>query len=240
MKEEEWQMNEIEMIIRTQIIVEKIGTGTTESIPFCSKAANWQINMFYEKGVPHKLLQKKLCIHFNKKCRVEHGHYNVQVMDSHVCVVYGNFYIRDDEADIGGQGFPYEITVIMKSGIAERIILYGNRDEPILCMIRSDEDHLYMLRESEILYIESNHNNLIWHCRNGEVKGRGTLKRLEALLPKNFFRLQRGYIVNFNHIKSLEQRELVIDNGDLLLIPVRSYYEIKRHIQELYAEEHFF
>ncbi len=233
-------MNEMEMVTRTRMIVEKIGTGKMESIPFCSKAANWQINMFYEKGVAKKLLQRKLCIHFNQKCRVEHGHYTAQIMDRHVSIVHGNFFIRDEECNKAGHGFPYEITIIMRGGIAERIILYGNRDEPILCMVRSDEDHLYMLRESEILYIESNHNNLIWHCRDGEVKGRGTLKRLENFLPKNFFRLQRGYIVNFNHIKSLEQRELVIDNGDLLLIPVRSYYEIKRHIQELYAEKHDF
>ena len=229
-------MNELEMMRRVKTIVERLGRGRVENLPFCSASAEWQINKFHAKNAEKKQVPEKLSQHFNERDTVEHGHYSIQTIDGQTCVVSGNFRVMGREHESGSYGYPYEITVIMKNGMAERIILHGGREEPIFCMVQSDEAHLYMLKESEILYIESNHNNLIWHCRDMEVKARGTLKETEKLLPEYFFRLQRGYIVNTNHIRSIEQRELVIDNGDVLLIPVRNYIEVKKQIKRLYVK----
>ena len=226
-------MDEMEMVRRVKLMVDRLVAGRVDELPFCSAITGWQINKFYAKKAEKKLVHKKLKQHFWGEDAVEHGKYAVQVIDKISCMVYGNFRVIGRNHRSGVYGYPYEISVIMKNGMAERIILHGDRDEPVFCVVKSDEDHLYMLRESEILYIESNHNYLIWHCRDMEVRGRGTLKSLEEGLPRHFFRMQRGYIVNVNHIKSLKERELVIDNGDILPSPARTYNEVKRQIAAL-------
>lgn len=226
-------MNEIEMVQRTKTMIEKLGAVRVEELPFCSKTMYWQINKFFTKSTEKNTLREMLANHFREDRKAEHGHYCVQRLDREVSVVYGNFRIKDKEDASGFYGFPYEVTVIMKNGIAERFILTGNREEPAISMVKSDEDHFYMLKESDVLYIEASHNDSIWHCRDTSVRCRGTLKELEMRLPRYFFRIQRGYIVNTYHIKSLEQRELTIDNGDILLIPVRTYYEVKKQLKKI-------
>ncbi len=229
-------MNEMEMMRRVKIIVEKLVSGETTNLPYCSPAVCWQINKSHLRSTEKKLLQSSLGCHFMGKDAVEHGHYSAQTLDRIICVVYGNFCVRNKDHVSGFYGYPYEVSVILRNGIAERIILHGGREEPIFCVIQSDEDHLYMLRESEILYIESRHNDLIWHCLDIQIKERGTLKEMEGHLPEYFFRLHRSYIVNVNHIKCLKERELTIDNGDKLMLPVRNYTEKRERIRQICAQ----
>lgn len=102
-------------------------------------------------------------------------------------------------------------------------MLHGNRNEPVFWIIQRDEDHIFMLRESEIVYVESSHNDLIWHCREGDFEVRGSLKDMEKKMSAPFFRIHRGYVINAKHIKSISQREITMDNGDKLWMPFRSY-----------------
>ena len=229
-------MNEFEMMRRVRIIVEKLVSGEMIDLPYCSSAVCWQINKSHLRNTDKKLLRSSLGSLFIKKDIAEHGHYSVQTLDRVMCIVYGNFCVRNKEHISGFYGYPYEISVILQNGIAERIILHGGREEPIFCIIQSDQDHLYMLRESEILYIEASHNDLIWHCMDSQVKERGSLKEMEGHLPEYFYRLHRSYIVNVNHIKCLQERELTIDNGDKLFLPVRNYTEKRERIRQICAK----
>lgn len=230
-------MNEMEVIHRTKVIIEKLCFANVEELPFCSKLAYWQINKFYGKSSDKKTVQEKLNQNFGENGRIEHGHYSVQTFNQVISAVYGNFSILLRDNASGDYGFPYDVTIIMKNGIAERIILHGNHSEQMLCMVQSDENHFYMLKESDILYIESSHNDLIWHCRDMMITSRGTLKGLEKVLTCCFYRIQRGYIVNVHHIKSMEEREVVMDNNDVLLIPYRTYHKVKRQIRMMCSEK---
>lgn len=228
-------MSEREMVRRVKTIIERLAADRTDKLPYCSETTGWQINGFYAGNGQKQLVRTKLREHFDGDA-VAHGRYSVQAIGGGTCAVYGDFRIAGRDSPDLFYGFRYEITVIMKNGIAERIMLHGSRDEPVFCMVKSDEDRFYLLKKSEILYIESSHNDLIWHCRDMEVRGRGTLKDLESRLSGPFFRLQRAYIVNADHIRSLGQGELAIDNGDILLVPARRYYEVKKKINKLCTE----
>lgn len=223
-------MNEMEKVRRIKTIIEKIGRVKVDELPFCSKTMYWQINKFYTKSTERSVLKEMLAQHFGEGRKIRHGQYAVQRLGGEIAVIYGNFSVTDEENTSGFYSFPYEMTAMMKNGIMERMILTGNRTEQVLCMVKHDEDHIYMLKESEVLYIESSHNNVIWHCQDTEVTNRGTLKALETQLPSCFFRLQRGYIVNAYHIKSMEEKEITMDNGDTLMIPIRHYYEVRKKI----------
>lgn len=223
-------MNERKLICRAKALVESLGLVNPDKIPFCTNSTSWQINRFYGKNIEKKEMREKLRQHFGGYGSIEHGHYTLQRLDENSCIVYGNFRVLLRNHASGYYGFPYEVTVIMRSGIAQRIILYGDHEECICCIVQSDEDHIYMIKESDILYIESSRNNLIWHCRDMTVSSRGTLKEQEKILAGCFYRIQRGCIINVNHIRSMEKREISMDNGDILLIPYRTCCNVKKII----------
>ena len=111
-------MNEIETIHRTKVIIERLGFMNVEEIPFCSNSAGWQINKFYGKSSEKKIVQENLNQHFGENGKIEHGHYSVQMFDKVISAVYGNFCVLQSDNASGHYGFPYEVTMIMKNGIA--------------------------------------------------------------------------------------------------------------------------
>lgn len=226
-------MNELQMIHRTKNIAERLVTGETGNLPYCSAAAYWQINSLYLRNAEKAQLKYSLRSHFNGKDAIEHGSYFMQPLDREVCIVYGSFCVRDRNDVSKAYDYSYNITNIMKNGIAERIILHGRRDEPVFCVIRCNENHLYMLKESEILYIESCHNDVIWHCKDFCLKSRGSLKEVEQCMPEYFLRLHRCFIVNANHIRCMEEREITVTNGDKMQIPVRNYISERDRIRKI-------
>lgn len=229
-------MSEAELVRRVKVIVEQLGVKAPEQIPYCSARILWQINKRYIKGSERETLRHALNDNIRKGDRISHIHYSLQRLEANICAVYGTFCVMDSGDCQGRYGVAYEITVLLHNGLAERIMLHGNRDEPVFWLIKSDEDHIYTLRESEVVYIESSHNDLIWHCKDGDVKARGTLKSVEIFMPEHFFRLHRGYIVNANHIRVMKQREVVMDNNDVLLIPFRNCRNMKRLLQGYLAD----
>lgn len=219
------------MIRRVKVIVESLGRKRVEEMPYCSEEIRWQINKLYLKRNDKVQLRQALRANVTENDRIEHLRYSAQALERNICVVCGSFRVVNGVDSGAGYGFGYEITVILRNALAERVILHGSRDEPTVWVIRSDEDHIYNLTESEVIYIESSHNDLIWHCRDIAIRGRGTLKALEKCMPSHFLRLQRGYIINTNHIRKMERRDVVMDNQDILPIPHRNSGQIKRKIR---------
>ncbi len=100
----------------------------------------------------------------------------------------------------------------------------------MLCRVRGFHEEVYFLEEGEVLYIESSHNNVIWHCRGYQVESRDSLKRLEQCLPGGFMRIHRGYIVNIRQIYSVCGNEVRLANGDILVIPMRNCAGVRKSL----------
>ena len=79
-------------------------------------------------------------------------------------------------------------------------------------------------RLSEIYYLEVLAHYLIYHTKSGDFKLRGSLKDAEAqMIPYNFFRIHKCYIVNFKYITAVKSKEIIID--DIPLPLGRAYKE---------------
>lgn len=79
-------------------------------------------------------------------------------------------------------------------------------------------DGMKNIRLSEIFYVEVMSHYLSYHTKAGEFKSRGSLKIVEAqLIPYNFFRMHKCYIVNLKYITALKTKEIMIDNIPLPL-----------------------
>lgn len=162
--------------------------------------------------------------------QIRHRGYHVQMITEQIHLVNGVFSIAPEEDREGSLETPFEIVVCMSNGMAECVHIYGMGRERLLLQVRSFREEIWFLESTEILYIESSHNNVVWHCRKYQVESRDTLKRLEGCLPGAFVRIHRCYIVNVGQIHKISGNEVEMTNGDILLIPVRNGAKVQKEI----------
>lgn len=85
------------------------------------------------------------------------------------------------------------------------------------------------LNHKEILYIKSESNYCTFFTKEGKILTLLNLKDLETKLPSFFIRCHRSYIVNTNHLTSLNLEEIMVNK---VSIPVSNSYKetIKKFI----------
>lgn len=84
------------------------------------------------------------------------------------------------------------------------------RVQGTLLTIASDHGQ-QLVRDSEILYIEVQGHNLIYHTLHGDLTATGTLKQIEAQLkPSGFYRCNYCYLVNLRHVGFWDGSEVTV------------------------------
>ena len=75
---------------------------------------------------------------------------------------------------------------------------------------------------ANIYYIESQGHNLIFHTASGEYEAPGTMKEVEDKLGKlNFFRGNKGYLINLTHVEGGQESCALVKGEQLLLSRAR-------------------
>ncbi len=81
---------------------------------------------------------------------------------------------------------------------------------------------LKRLSGDEILYIESEGHNLIFHTGDGSFSTRAKMMDYEnELVPHGFFRINKGYLVNLKYVDGVEEGNCVIGSDKLLISRAR-------------------
>ncbi|MGN0298821.1 MAG: LytR/AlgR family response regulator transcription factor [Lachnospiraceae bacterium] len=77
------------------------------------------------------------------------------------------------------------------------------------------------LEISQIYYIESQDHSLIFHSKRGDFISSGKLTEMEALLaPHDFFRSNKGYLVNLEYVDGIKDNCVLIQGEQL---PISRY-----------------
>lgn len=76
---------------------------------------------------------------------------------------------------------------------------------------------------SEIYYAESQDHKVIVHTYNGDLEYYGKMQDLENELSEVFFRIHRSCLINLLYVEEYSKNEVVITNGDILLISKYKY-----------------
>lgn len=71
------------------------------------------------------------------------------------------------------------------------------------------------INTNDIQYIETFGHNLIYHTKTKDYCARGSLKSVEEILPYNFKKCNRCYLVNLNYVTSLQ--DMFVYLGDTAL-----------------------
>lgn len=91
------------------------------------------------------------------------------------------------------------------------------------------------IRQSDIVFIESDSapHKLTIHTSHGAKRFSGSLRELESLLDSRFCRCHNSILVNTEHITAFhgEQRQLLMDNGELYPVSIRMAAKIRRLLQ---------
>ena len=75
---------------------------------------------------------------------------------------------------------------------------------------------------ANVYYIESQGHNLIFHTSSGEYESSGTMKEVEdKLTPLNFFRGNKGYLMNLAHVDGVQEGCAMIKGEALILSRAR-------------------
>lgn len=229
-----------ELVRRTMQIVKEIFQKNTRAVSYCKGNMEWRFNHMSGYGMYCPSVRKALQGCGGEDGRICHHQYHVQTITDQVHLVSGLFRIvsgqegqdsrgtRGLQGNRGLQGSPYEIVVCMSGGMAECVHVYGVRSARLLCKVQGIHEEVFFLEQAEVFYIESAHNNVIWHCRGYQVESRDSLKRLEQCLPQCFMRIHRGYIINTEQVHSIKSNEVHMFNGDTLVIPMRNSASVRR------------
>lgn len=228
-------MIEQQLIERAKKIVLCLGKARLDDMLYCHKSTMWQINQFIQMAGDKSEIEKILYAKFGRHTNIHFEKFVARKTDRDIYWVAGNFRIcREEHIDTDSiYGYLGDIVVVFHNGKTEVVVLHGNWNEPIMRIVNSDEDHSKMLTESEIIYIEIDHNICEWHCLDYSPRERITLTAVEKELSESFYRISRSYIVNIKHVHGFGKNEIIMDNGDVLQVPYRKFPKVKRDIHRL-------
>ncbi|MBQ6021756.1 MAG: response regulator transcription factor [Clostridia bacterium] len=75
----------------------------------------------------------------------------------------------------------------------------------------------------DILYVEADNKQVKLHMSNGVKEYRYTMGEIEAMLGDRFFRIQRSFLINFQHVASYGARTVTMKNGDVLSLKNKGF-----------------
>ena len=85
-------------------------------------------------------------------------------------------------------------------------------------LILQKKQNVIRLRISQILYVEVNSHQILYHMENDVIEDWGTLVKIEKQLkPYHFSRCNSCYLVNLAHVDHMDQEYVYVGNDRLLL-----------------------
>ena len=76
-----------------------------------------------------------------------------------------------------------------------------------------------------ICYIESSDHKVVVHLQDGEFTCYAKIRDLELELQERFFRIHKGYLVNLSYVDGYSKTEVMLTNGERLLLSKYKYQE---------------
>lgn len=139
-------------------------------------------------------------------------------------------YLLTGKYSVQEQAVPeYEVVLIIADGkivYMQDVILEKGRMHKIVTVDKT----VYLMKENEIIYIESRHNHVVWHCINRDIVSNNSLKKIQEHLSEECVRIHRCYIVNRRHVKKVCRCEARMSNGDIIPIPYKKYVAIRERL----------
>ena len=151
-----------------------------------------------------------------------------RVIDN-ICHVIGAYKVRLYRG-IVEVAIRVQLNILFYAGKVIAIHLLG-RDTPFTKYLVQSGAKTNVIPEEGIVFIESIHNDVYWHCENGIYKERGTIGKKSDILSNCFTRVRQSHFVNLNHVQSIEPYKLTVSSKEAITIPKSRYKDIKAAVE---------
>lgn len=107
---------------------------------------------------------------------------------------------------------------------ARKFVESYNKEDHVVAIKSAGKTH--MISISDILYVESaNRKNLI-HFKDGKkLEYYGTMNDLETELNDSFFRIHKGFIVNFTYVLKYDRTAVTVKGDEILMMSKYRYQD---------------
>lgn len=114
--------------------------------------------------------------------------------------------------------------------VMDRLLRRRERDEKEAYTIRTHSRY-EIIPYKDIIYIYKQDQNIRFVLKTGEKQERKSIKKIMEELNNNIFVLvERGYIVNLEHIVRINAREILLSNGKKLIISKEHIQNVREHL----------
>ena len=94
----------------------------------------------------------------------------------------------------------------------------------------TSEGKLYNINYKEIIYAESQARDVELTLKDRRLITHMKISDLEKMLPDQFFRCHRSYIVNLLEVENIERYQATMKNQDYIPISQQQYTEMKNRM----------
>lgn len=84
-----------------------------------------------------------------------------------------------------------------------------------------------LLRQSKIVYLQVDDKYINIYTDTNKYYVRSSLNECMRKLEKNFIRISRNVVVNFDNAVCVQDGEVIVNNGDKLIVSRRRWKEVK-------------
>lgn len=113
------------------------------------------------------------------------------------------------------EAFRYLLKPVKDSDIqacVRRVLHNQNRHS----LVFSFDKKQYSIDHDEILYISSYGHYITIHTAQEKYEWKYSLKELEPILPQQFVRCHRSFIVNLDHLRKIEGKRILLKDGTII------------------------
>lgn len=174
-----------------------------------------------------KAVQKTFC---NKKMfRLEFGIFHSDNMNRTSCVI-GSYKCCWTENELCEKSLRCHIIVFFVNDKITYFRIVSEKTRLDYIWLTGVDESRYKIRLKDIMFLESLHNHVRWNTKRIRIETVDLLKSVQNILPENFVRIHRGYIVNSDHICCLERCKAFLTDGTEIPIPKNKYTQIRNEL----------
>lgn len=150
--------------------------------------------------------------------------------NSKIIFVTNHDYMVYDATKVAPFGFVRKSKIMVEmQEVLERVCKQVEKEQRNLVIY--DHSGIIKIKLEDIIWIEVIKNNVLFHTVSEVIEIRSTLKHVLSLLPKSpFIKINKSYVVNIEHVDRILNDEIILSDGNYLLMNSKLKKQIKEVI----------
>lgn len=174
------------------------------------------------------------------KSEVRHLQYHIRALENGTALITGKYKTIQKKADRFGVCQSYQISLLwVACADSPRLMhLHISSTSPQtssagFISFHGKRAETYHLLPEEILYVEAENINCTVHTTSTPLAVRQSIGQVELLLPTQFLRIHRSFIINRHYVSRVYRYAVELSNHVVVPVPEKKYMHVVCEIERL-------